>query len=547
MKISGNIVDTVNSRIFPGTIEVVDGRIAGISGNGGKYSHYITPGFIDSHVHVESSMLIPSEFARLATVHGTVATVSDPHEIVNVLGVPGMDFMLENAARVPFKFYFGASSCVPATGFETSGADLEAAQIEALLKRKEIVYLSEMMNYPGVINEDPAVMSKLAAAKKLGRPIDGHAPGLMGDGLVKYVSAGITTDHESYMYEEGRQKLELGMKLMIREGSAAKNFDALHPLIREYPGKCMFCSDDKHPDDLAKGHINRLVSRAVKLGYDTMEVLRCATLHPVRHYGLDAGLLQTGDPADMLIVEDLENFNVIETYINGKLVMENGRSNLPRINVEYLNNFNAGEKRIPDFAVKAEGNVVNVIEAIDGQLVTRRGEMPANISGEWAGPDVNRDLLKIAVVNRYRDTPPSVAFVKNFGLKCGALASSFAHDSHNVVAIGTSDEYITRAANLVIKNRGGLSLVIDGKEDYLKLPVAGLMTDNDGYDVAGKYSRMTRAAVENGSRLKAPYMTLSFMALLVIPEIKLSDRGLFDGNNFKFMELFEKTDNYGQA
>lgn len=539
MRISGNIVDVVNNEIVPGSIEVAEGKIADITKDGGTYETYIMPGFIDAHVHVESSMLIPSEFARLATVHGTVATVSDPHEIVNVLGIPGIDFMLENAAKTPFKFYFGASSCVPATNFETAGADLEASQIEEILRRKEIKYLSEMMNYPGVINEVPEVMTKLETAKKLGKPIDGHAPGLMGEGLKKYVSAGITTDHESYMYEEGLQKIQLGMKLIIREGSAARNFDVLHPLISQYPEVCMFCSDDKHPDDLVKGHINQLVSRAVKLGHDRMNVIRCATLNPARHYGLEAGLLQKGDPADFIIVEDLNDFKVLETYINGELTAKNGKSFLPRIRVNHLNNFNIKEKAISDFSIRADGARVNCIGALDGQLITKRLEGKVKTDNGYAVPDVENDLLKLAVVNRYKDVPPSIAFIKNFGLKTGAIAASFAHDSHNILAVGTSDEHLARAVNNIIKNRGGLSLVMNGNEETLRLPVAGLMSDEDGYEVADKYSKMTKIAKDNGSRLRAPFMTLSFMALLVIPEIKLSDEGLFDGNKFGFMELFE--------
>ncbi len=539
MRISGNIVDVVNNEIFPGSVEVVEGKIADIIHDGETYNTYIMPGFIDAHVHVESSMLIPSEFAQLATVHGTVATVSDPHEIVNVMGIPGIDFMLENAGKTPFKFYFGASSCVPATNFETAGADLEASQIEEILRRKEIKYLSEMMNYPGVINEVPEVMTKLETAKRLGKPIDGHAPGLMGESLKKYVSAGITTDHESYMYDEGLQKIQLGMKLIIREGSAARNFDVLHPLISQYPKVCMFCSDDKHPDDLVKGHINQLVARAIKLGHDRMDVLRCATLNPVRHYGLEVGLLQKGDPADFIVVADLEDFKVLETYIDGRLVMEKGKSLLPHINVNHLNNFNTPERKVSDFSIKADGAMVNVIGALDGQLITKRLEGAVKTDNGYAIPDVENDLLKLTVVNRYKDVPPSIAFIKNFGLKTGAIAASFAHDSHNILAVGTSDEYLTRAVNNIIKNRGGLSLVMNGNEEILKLPIAGLMSDEDGYTVADQYSKMTEIAKKNGSQLRAPFMTLSFMALLVIPEIKLSDEGLFDGNKFGFMELFE--------
>ncbi len=537
--LSGNVVDVVRSEIYPGTVVVRGGRIAGIVRDGGTYARYLVPGFVDAHIHIESSMLVPTEFARLAVVHGTTATVSDPHEIANVLGVPGVRFMIENGRRVPFKFHFGASPCVPATGFETAGARLDLHEVESLLDMPEILYLSEAMNYPGVIARDPEVMAKLLAAKRRGKPIDGHAPGLMGADLEKYAAAGITTDHETYMLEEGRQKVRLGMKVLIRWGSAADNFDTLHPLLGESPGSCMFCSDDRHPDDLAEGHIDAMVRKAFQLGYDPMTVLKCATLQPVRHYGLRAGLLQPGNPADLVVLDSLGNdFRVLETYVDGRLVAVEGRSLLTSLPVEVMNDFRAGEKKPGDFAVPVRGSHVNVIDALDGQVITGRSLEPVRAVNGFAAADQEADVLKVAVINRYRDTPPALGFVRNFGLKRGAIASSVAHDSHNVVVVGATDEAMARAANLVIRNRGGLSLADGEGEDILPLPVAGLMTTKDGYAVAGQYAALTRKAKEMGSRLRAPFMTLSFLALLVIPDLKLSDRGLFDGRTFRFLDLF---------
>lgn len=536
-KISGNIVDVVSSSIYPGTLVIEGGRIKDIVKEDKKYDTFIIPGLIDAHVHTESSLLVPEEFARLAVTHGTVCTVSDPHEIANVLGISGIDYMIENAKKSPFKFYFGASSCVPATEFETAGAKIDASAIGKLLGRKEIKYMSEMMNYPGVINKDPEVMSKLEAAKKNKEPIDGHAPGLMGEDLKAYVDAGITTDHETYLYEEGLEKIGLGMKVIIREGSAAKNFDTLHTLIGKYPDSCMFCSDDKHPDDLVKGHINEIVKKAFGLGYDKIEVLRCASYNPVKHYGLDVGLLQKGDWADFAVVDNLDNFNILKTYINGKLVAENGRTLLKKPFAGIKNKFLAHKKRPEDFFVKNKGKLINAIEAVDGQLITKRLKITPTVAYDYIISDPDRDILKITVVNRYRDSKPAVGFVKNFGLKKGAIASSFAHDSHNIVAVGVTDNDITRAVNLVIEHKGGLALVYDNHEEILELPIAGLMSDQDGYEIAEKYSRITAGAKSIGSGLRAPYMTLSFMALLVIPEIKLSDKGLFDGKNFKLINL----------
>jgi adenine deaminase len=536
--ISGNIVDLHNETVFPGTIHIANGIITGIDRERYWYDTYILPGFVDSHVHIESSMLTPAGFARLAAVHGTVATVSDPHEIANVLGVRGVRYMMEDASGIPFTFAFGAPSCVPASPFETSGAAIGLAETEALLDEKAIAYLSEMMNFPGVINGDPEVLAKIDAAKRRGKPIDGHAPGLGGDGLRRYIAAGITTDHESIGLEEAREKISLGMKILIREGSAARNFDALYPLIAEYPDSCMFCTDDQHPDSLVKGHINLFAARAISKGMDIMKVLRCACLNPVLHYGLDVGLLRTSDPADMIVVDNLEDLAVLKTLVRGVTVAEEGESRIPHRGSVPENVFRAVARKPEDFRVPRRSNAVRVIGVIESQVITDSLVEPLAAAGDVAISDTERDILKLAVVNRYRAEPPAVAFVKGFNLKKGAMASSIAHDSHNIVAVGVNDEMICDAVNLIIEKKGGISLVSEDMKMVLPLPVAGLMSNQDGYDVAGRYGRLCLLARDLGTTLRAPFMTLSFMALVVIPKLKLSDKGLFDGEKFAFTEVF---------
>ena len=538
MTISGNIVDVVAGRLFPGTLTIEGGRITTVIEQPVNEHHYIVPGLIDAHIHIESSMLIPSEFARLAVVHGTTATVSDPHEIANVLGTEGVRFMIRNGSRVPFKFYFGAPSCVPATAFESSGASLGPDEVEELLSMPNINYLTEMMNFPGVLNDDPEVMKKLEVARTLGKPVDGHAPGLRGESLSKYIAAGITTDHECVSTEEAEEKASKGMKILIREGSAAKNFEALAPLIRSCPDQVMFCSDDKHPDDLEAGHINRLVQRAIGKGFDPIVVLRCCTLNPVRHYNLDAGLLQPGDPADLVIVDGLETFNIRSVWVNGILVATEGRSLIGSLETEPVNRFDARPVAPPELVVPAGNLDIRVIRAFDGQLVTGSEVVnPLVIDGNVAG-DPERDILKLVVLNRYQPSLPAVSFITGFGLKQGAIASTVAHDSHNIVAVGADDDSLVRAINLVIASKGGISAVDGRMEEVLPLPFAGIMSGSDGYGIASRYRIMDRHAKHMGSRLSAPYMTLSFMALLVIPELKLSDRGLFDGSAFQFTSLF---------
>jgi adenine deaminase len=530
-----NLVDIPARRIFPAEVTVVDGRITTVAEVTDPVDGYLMPGFIDAHVHVESSMLIPSEFARLAVTHGTVATVSDPHEIANVLGVAGVEFMIANGKQVPFHFFFGAPSCVPATSFETAGAHIDAEATGRLLANPDIGYLAEMMNFPGVLNGDPEVLAKIAHAHRLGKPVDGHAPGLKGELARRYIEAGISTDHECFTRQEALDKLACGMKILIREGSAAKNFDVLIGLMRDHAGHLMFCSDDKHPDSLVLGHINDLCARAVALGHDVFNVLRAACLNPIGHYKMPVGQLRAGDPADFILVEDLQAFRVKRTWVRGRLVAEEGRSLIASVPSERPNRFACTPKDAAQFRVPARAEDLLVIEALDGQLITPKKWMPPTVVGDTCAPDTRKDLLKIAVVNRYQDAPPAVGWITNFGLERGAIAGSVAHDSHNIVAVGTNDEDLCTAINLVIQEQGGISLADGEHHRVLPLPVAGIMTDADAHTVADAYAAMDREAKDLGSTLSAPYMTLSFMALLVIPHLKMSDQGLFDGDTFQLV------------
>ena len=538
-QISGQIVDLVNSRIFPGVVSVEDGKIVSVEERDVKEKQYIMPGFVDSHVHIESSMVVPSEFARMAVCHGTVATVSDPHEIANVMGVEGVKYMISNGKRVPFKFFFGAPSCVPATSFETSGFTLDAKAIEELMQMDDIHYLAEMMNWPGVVFGDAEVLKKIEAAKKAGKPIDGHAPAVTGDNIVKYAATGISTDHECFTIEEAEEKIGLGMKILIREGSAAKNFEALIPLMASHPEMLMFCSDDKHPNDLAKGHINQLVKRAIDLGYNIMDVLKAASLNAVKHYNLNVGLLQKGDDADFIVLDNLEELNVLQTYIKGVLVAEKGISMMEHLETEPINNFKVEPIKVADIALADCGKRIKVISCIDGQLVTNTVVAEPKVENGSIVSDIERDILKLVVVNRYEKTQPAVSFILNMGLKQGAIASSVAHDSHNIVAVGATDEDIVKAVNLLIENGGGVVTVGNGETAILPLPVAGLMSNGDGYQVADDYEKADALAHKLGTMLHAPFMTLAFMSLLVIPELKLSDKGLFDGSKFAFTSVFE--------
>ena len=537
--IGGQIVDLVNSRIFSGVVVVEDGKITKIEEQPVGNTQYIMPGFVDAHVHIESSMLVPSEFARLATCHGTVATVSDPHEIANVLGKNGIRYMIENGKKVPFKFFFGAPSCVPSTTFETSGATLNANDIEELMASPDIYYLSEVMNYPGVINKDPELMQKIKAAKKNGKPIDGHAPAVTGRMLQKYASAGITTDHECFRLAEALEKINLGMKILIREGSAARNFEALIPLMASHPDKLMFCSDDKHPDELDDVHIDVLVRKAIELGYDVMDVLRAASLNAVKHYNLNVGLLQLGDDADFIVVDDLRHPIAKQTYIRGTLVAENGVSSIHYKETLCPNIFRANYIYADDIFLPDMGKKIKVIECQDGQLITKSFVAQPKVENGGIVSDVERDILKIVVINRYQPTKPAVAFIRGFGLKRGALASSVAHDSHNIVSVGVTDKDILHAVNLLIEHTGGVTAYCSTEMMAVPLPIAGLMSNEDGYEVAQAYQNVDALAKRLGTTLFAPFMTLAFMALLVIPELKIGDQGLFDVSKFAFTSIYE--------
>ena len=537
MIIQGRIVDILNKCIYKGEILVEQGIITSISEKDHSIETYILPGFIDAHIHIESSMLVPSEFAKIAVTHGTVSTVSDPHEIANVLGLKGVQFMIENGKKVPLKFNFGAPSCVPATSFESAGAIIDSNDIKNLLENPDIKYLAEMMNYPGVLFDDEEVMKKIAFAEKYNKPIDGHAPGLRGDDLTKYIAAGISTDHECFTYDEALEKLQKGMKIIIREGSAAKNFEALIDLLPEHYEYMMFCSDDKHPDDLLVGHINQLCARAVAKNIDVFKVLQVACVNPIKHYDLKVGLLKKGDPADFITVKDLKKFNVLQTYINGDLVAQNGKSFIESVEFDVLNNFKTDFKNISDFEFHSAAEKIRVIEALDSELITREVQVDSLIDNGNLISNTETDILKMTVVNRYNNAEPSIAFIKNFGLKEGAIASSVGHDSHNIIAVGVTDEDICKAVNLIIKNKGGICAVSNKEEKIVSLPVAGIMSDKSAVEVGKDYANLDYMAKKMGSTLKAPYMTLSFMALTVIPSLKLSDKGLFDGNSFKFTSL----------
>jgi adenine deaminase len=534
------LVDIHQRDIYCAEIIVAAGKIKQIRRvDTDEHWPYVMPGFVDAHVHIESAMMLPSEFARLAVQHGTVATVSDPHEIANVCGIEGVWYMIRNAKKVPFKFHFGAPSCVPATAFETAGATIDAAAIETLLQSDDIFYLSEMMNYPGVLHQDAEVMAKIALAKKYNKPVDGHAPGLRGATMQQYVSAGISTDHECFTYEEAKEKLEAGMHILIREGSAAKNFNALIPLLAEHPEHIMFCCDDKHPDELMLHHINHHVQRALEAGYDVFDILQAACINPVRHYNLPVGLLRVGDPADFIVMENLVDWKLLKTVINGETVYD-GAVHIASVDESPINQFQARVVTANELAVKAneEQTAIRVIEALEGQLITRTHLATPRIENGHIVSDPTNDILKIAVVNRYQSAPPAVGFIKNIQLKQGAFASTVAHDSHNIVVVGVNDHEMAHAVNVLMQAEGGVCAVNNEQVSCLPLPVAGLMSNRSAEWIAETYSAVDQQVKAQGTTLKAPFMTLSFMALLVIPQLKLSDLGLFDGENFKFVPLY---------
>jgi len=542
----GIIVDVIGRRQFKGKLTVEDGKILRVEEKNHDIEQYILPGLVDAHVHIESSMTVPSVFARMAVARGTVAVVSDPHEIANVMGVEGIDYMIEDARKAPLKVCFGVPSCVPATPFESAGAVLDPEAVDRLLARDDLHYLSEMMNFPGVINGFPDVLAKLESAKKYGKLVDGHAPGLIGADLEKYVGAGISTDHECFTYEEAVEKIRLGMKVLIREGSSARNFEALYRLIDEYPESVMLCTDDSHPDTLIyEGHIDKLVRRGQEKGLDIYNLLRAAVLNPVEHYGLNVGLLREDDPADFIIVDNLEAFNVLSTWIDGECVYKEGEVLFQATESPAKNVFNRNKITAEDVKLAVqpgEENKVNrkirVIVAEDGELVTGQELALPKVENGNMVSDPNRDILKMVVLSRYGDDPAQVGFIKNIGLKKGSIASSIAHDSHNIIAVGATDGDIVATVNRLVENKGGIVVGSDEKLLDLPLEVAGLMSTRDGKEVAAKYQLLNAEAQKLGTSLKSPFMTLAFMSLLVIPELKLGDKGLFDVTKFEFVDLF---------
>ena len=550
-KVSGHIVDVVGGTIFDGTLYIEEGRIVKIVSADIIDDQYILPGLVDAHIHIESSMLTPSEFARLALPHGTVACVCDPHEIANVCGIPGIDFMIENGKQSPLRFFFGAPSCVPATSFETSGATLDANDIKLLLNRKsvakkentsskdELLFLGEMMNFPGVLAGDEQVMLKLQAAIDAGKPIDGHAPGLSGDDLRAYVEAGISTDHECVTLNEALEKIALGMKIQIREGSAAKNFEALIPLLATHPNRVLFCSDDLHPNDLLNhGHMDVLVRRAINAGYEPLTVIRACTLNPSKHYNLNVGLLQVGDAADFIAVENLQRFRVKRTWIDGIMVAENGQTLTTRSNpTPRINAFHAEPITAQDLRVEPVGSSMNVIVALNDQLYTPCEQVPPTIVENNLVSNTETDILKLVVYNRYQPSKPAIGFIKNFGLKRGALVSTVAHDCHNIVAVGTSDDMLVQAINRIIETKGGILAMDERSSCLLPLPVAGILSDDEGTTVARLYEQADALAKRMGSTLHAPFMTMAFMSLACIPELKLTDKGLFEINKLSYTNL----------
>ena len=537
--IKGNIVDIIAKRIYPAEMIFNDGIITSITELNEQVSGYILPGFIDAHVHIESSMIIPTEFSRLCLPHGTLATVSDPHEIANVLGMDGIEFMIENSKLTPLEIVFGAPSCVPATTFETAGATIDCDDIAYLLNLPEIGYLSEMMNYPGVLHNDTTVMKKLSIARAARKPIDGHAPGLRGLEAKQYAQAGITTDHECTTLEEALEKIHYGMKILIREGSAAKNFNALHPLLSNYADSCMFCSDDKHPDDLVQGHINECVNRALSLGYDLFDVLKVAHLNPKQHYSIQIGTLQIGDSADFIISNDIQQIDVHTSYVKGICIARNGAItiDLPEFPLQEMSICNASFIEPHDLSIPKHSSTVRIIRCVPGELITHEEIITMKSTDDYLHADINSDIIKIVNVNRYKPSKPALGFVKGIGLQHGAIASTIAHDSHNIIAIGADDISLTNAINALIENKGGICYVHGSEKTILHLDIAGLMSSQNAHVIAQSYEKIDRLVKNNGSNIHAPFMTLSFLGLLVIPSLKLSDKGLFNGDTFSFTPL----------
>ena len=564
------MLDVITDSIYPARISVEGGffkEIVTIVINDDSeldISGIILPGFIDSHIHIESTMLTPAQFAKLAVRFGTTSVVCDPHEIANVAGTDGIDFMIENSKSVPFNFYFSIPSCVPATCFETSGAILDSETIGELLKKDEAVALGEMMNFPGVINGDGEVLAKLEKAKELGKPIDGHAPLLSGKDLDKYIAEHISTDHECSNFAEAIEKKEKGMKIMVREGSSAKNMEALfdfsdrldywknHESFGKMPNEVLekrihlpifdfIVSDDKHTTDLIKGHLNESIKKAIDLEISPISAIEMVTVNPSTHYNLNTGAIVKGMQADYVIVDNLNDLNILKTYVAGKCVFDGENVLFDVEETEFKNTFDVSKKESEDFEISCDepSADVNVIRCFNGELITEAESATLETKKGFVQPDLEEDILKIAVVERYGGNSIANGFITGFNLKKGAIASSVAHDSHNIVVVGTNSEDMANAVNCLIDNEGGFAIVDGDFEDSLALPIAGLMTNEDSHEVAEKLEKLHKTAADFGCKLDSPFMTMSFMALLVIPAIKISDKGLFDCINFEFIDVIK--------
>ncbi|MFA9371731.1 MAG: adenine deaminase [Labilibaculum antarcticum] len=539
--ISGKVIDVISREIIKAEVVVEEGRITSITQRDSVPDKYILPGLVDAHMHIESSLLIPSRFANLVVRQGTLGLVTDPHEIANVLGEIGVDFMINDAKKVPLEIRFGVPSCVPATPHETSGFVLDSNIVESLLKREEVVCLAEVMDFVGVINDDLEVLKKIVACKKLGKKIDGHAPGLKGQDLKKYVASGISADHECSTLEEALEKISLGMMIQIREGSAAKDFDALCSLFKTHPEKIMLCTDDLHPDDLIeKGHINYLIKKGLKKGLDLFSLLRAASYNPIHHYGLDLGLLQVGHSADFIVIDNPESFIVEQAFRKGVCIYKDNEVLFDVSNEIILNNFSRKPIQLSDLTVESENGSLRAMVVKDGDLITDSVLCKPKVVGENVVSDVDNDLLKMVVMSRYDNGNPVMGFAKGFGYKKGAIAESIAHDSHNIIAVGTSDEELLHAINTLIEMKGGIVAVNNGESESVRLEVAGLMSNKTGEDLVREYAKLNDFASALGSNFESPFMTLAFMSLLVIPKLKLSDKGLFDVKEFKVINLFKE-------
>ena len=536
--VEGVIYDPINKAQISGRLIIENGIIVKIENDNSVKGPIILPGFVDSHIHIESSMLLPVEFSRVAKMHGTIAVVADPHEIANVAGVEGINFMINNSKDAEIKFYFGAPSCVPASPFDDCYKVLDSSEIEKLLVRDDIYFLGEMMNFPGVIYSDQDVIKKIEAAKRNGKQVDGHAPGLKDDSLSKYISAGISTDHECFTLEEAKEKISKGMKVLIREGSAAKNFNTLHPLIEMYPEFTMVCTDDCHPEDLIDGHINNLVKRSLAFGYNIFDVLQVVSANPIKHYGLDLGLLQVGDYADFIVTDNLDNLNILANYIRGINILEQKTPVLKETNKFNLGYTFTKQIDFENLKLSPKTNKIRSIEVIEGELVTKEVVYQIKTHNQSVISDIENDFLKIVVVNRYKEKQISVGFIKGFGLKKGAIAESIAHDSHHIIAVGVDDSSIFKAIEYVINKKGGVCYYDEKDVLGLPLPIYGLISDESATTVAENYKEINSKVARDGCKLKAPFMTLSFMALSVIPNLKITPKGLFDVNQFKFTDQF---------